>query len=119
MIAWLCQEYQSIFTDGSRKMKVARGKVHKYLGITLDFATAKVVKVTMIDYIDEIIETWNRACKEFNNSFEFVGNRKRIPTAAPEDLFKFKVDEDALKLSPPESKSFHSNDAVCNETSKA
>jgi hypothetical protein len=106
MIAWLGQEYESIFTDGSGKMKVARGKVHKYLGMTLDFATAKVVKVTMIDYIDEIIETWNRACKEFNNGFKFVGNRRRIATAAPEDLFK--VDEDALKLSPPEAKSFHS-----------
>ncbi len=34
----------------------ARGKVHKYLGMTLDFATAKVLKVTMIDYIDEIIK---------------------------------------------------------------
>jgi hypothetical protein len=33
MIAWLRQEYKSIFTDGSGKMKVARGKVHKYLGI--------------------------------------------------------------------------------------
>ncbi len=29
MIAWLHQEYKSIFTDGSGKMKVARGKVHK------------------------------------------------------------------------------------------
>jgi hypothetical protein len=46
MIAWLCQEYESIFTDGSGKMKVARGKVHKYLGMTLDFATAKEVKIT-------------------------------------------------------------------------
>ncbi len=106
MIAWLPQEYESIFSDGSGKMKVARGKVHKYLGTMLDFATAKVVKVTMIDYIDEIIETWNRACKEFDNGFEFVANCNRIASAAPEDLFK--VDEDALKLSPPEAKSFHS-----------
>jgi hypothetical protein len=106
MIAWLCQEYKSIFTDGSGKMKVARGKVIKYLGMTLDFATAKVVNVTMIDYIDEIIKTWNRACKEFDNGFEFVANCKRIATAAPEDLFK--VDRDALKLIPPEAKSFHS-----------
>ena len=74
--------------------------------MTLDFATAKLVKVKMIDYVDEIIEVWNRACKEFDNGFEFVANRKKIATAAPEDLFK--VDEDALKLSPPEAKSFHS-----------
>jgi hypothetical protein len=106
MIAWLRQEFKSIFTDGSGKMKVARGKMHKYLGMTLDFATAKVVKVTMIDYINEIIKTWNRACKEFDNGFEFLANRKRIATAAPEDLFK--VDKYALKLSPLEAKSFHS-----------
>jgi len=87
-------------------MKVARGKVHKYLGMTLDFTTAKLVKVTMIDYADEIIEVWNRACKKIKNGFEFVANRKKIAMAAPEDLFK--VDEDALKLSPPEAKSFHS-----------
>jgi hypothetical protein len=105
MIAWLHQEYKSIFTDGSGKMKVARGKVHKYLGMTLDFATAKVVKVTMTDHINEIIKTWNRACKEFDNGFEFVANCKKIATAAPEDLFK--VDKDALKLSPSEAKSFH------------
>ena len=65
--------------------------MHKYLGMTLDFATAKLVKVTMIDYVDEIIEVWNRACKEFDNGFEFVVNRKKIAMAAPEDLFK--VDE--------------------------
>ncbi len=86
MIAWLCQEYKSTFTDGSGKMKVARGKVHKYLGMMLDFATAKVVKITMIDYIDEIIKKWNRACKEFNTGFESVANCKRIAMAAPEDF---------------------------------
>jgi hypothetical protein len=106
MITWLRQEYKSIFTDGSGNMKVARGKVHKYLGMTLDFATAKVVKVTMINYIDEIIEVWTKACKEFHNGFESVANRKRIATAASEDLFK--VDKDALKLSLLEAKSFHS-----------
>ncbi len=84
----------------------ARGKVHKYLGMTLDFATAKVVKVPMINYIDEIIEVWTKACKEFDNGFKFVANCKRIAMAAPEDLFK--VDEDALKLSLLEAKSFHS-----------
>ncbi len=40
-IAWLCDEYKSVFTDGSSMMKMAQGKVHKYLGMTLDFATSK------------------------------------------------------------------------------
>ncbi len=42
-------------TNVSSMMKVARGKVHKYLGMTLDFATSKIVKVTMLEYVDEII----------------------------------------------------------------
>ncbi len=29
--------------------------VHKYLGMTLDFATSKIVKVTMLEYVDEIV----------------------------------------------------------------
>ena len=37
MIKHLRQEYESIFEDGSGAMTVSRGKVHKYLGMTLDF----------------------------------------------------------------------------------
>jgi hypothetical protein len=29
MIDWLCQEYESIFEDGSGEMTVSRGRVHK------------------------------------------------------------------------------------------
>jgi hypothetical protein len=36
MIEYLRQEYQSIFEDGSGAMTVSRGKIHKYLGMTLD-----------------------------------------------------------------------------------
>ena len=39
MIKWLRQEYESIFEDGLRKMTVSRGKVHKYLGMTLDYTS--------------------------------------------------------------------------------
>ena len=46
-----------MFKDGTGKMKVARGKVHKYLGMTLDFTTPKLVKVTMLEYVDEIIKS--------------------------------------------------------------
>jgi hypothetical protein len=38
MIKWLRAEYESIFEDGSGVMKVHRGKVHKYLGMSLDFS---------------------------------------------------------------------------------
>jgi hypothetical protein len=104
-VAWLREEYESIFTDGTGKMKVARGKVHTYLGMTLDFATPKLVKVTMIDYVDEIIESWDKACSELDDGYKVVSGRKRIATAAPDDLFK--VDEDAVKLEQAAAKSFH------------
>jgi hypothetical protein len=37
IIDWLHQKYESIFEDGSGKMTVSRGRVHKYLGMTLDY----------------------------------------------------------------------------------
>ncbi len=104
-IAWLCDEYKSIFTGGSGMMKVARGKVHKYLGMTLDLATSKTVKVTMLKYIDEIIGSWDKLCSELNDGYKAISGHKRIATAAPNDLFK--VDEDAVKLDQARAKAFH------------
>jgi hypothetical protein len=92
MIAWLRQEYESIFTDGSGSMKVARRRMHIYVGMTLDFPIDKVMKVTMISYVKEIIETWDKACEASDDGFLHV-TRQRIALAAPEDLFK--VDDDA------------------------
>ncbi len=71
-IAWLSDEYKSVFTNGSGMMKVARGKVHKYLGMMLDFATSKIIKVTMLEYVDEIIGSWDKACCELNNGYKAV-----------------------------------------------
>jgi hypothetical protein len=107
-IKWLRRDYESIFTDGSGEMKVARGKVHKYLGMKLEFTNDGVVKVTMIDYIDEviIIKAWDEAVTKFNNRFEREVKRQRIAKAAPEDLFK--VNEDAVKRDKDKSKVFHS-----------
>jgi hypothetical protein len=57
IIDWLRLNYESIFEDGSGKMKVSRGKIHEYLGMTLDFTQPGVVRVTMFKYIDEIVTT--------------------------------------------------------------
>jgi hypothetical protein len=104
-IAWLREEYKSVFTDGSGKMKVARGKVHKYLGMMLDFTTSKIVKVTMLEYVDEIVGSWDKACSELDDGYNVVSGCKRIATAAPKDLFK--VGEDAVKLDQVRAKAFH------------
>ena len=57
MVTWLHQEIKSIFEDGSGKMTMSRGKVHQYLGMTLDYSVHGQVKVTMFDYISS--EIWS------------------------------------------------------------
>ena len=56
-IGFLREEYQRIFENGSGTVQVNRGKVHKYLGMTLDYYKVGQVKITMLDYIDEIIDS--------------------------------------------------------------
>jgi hypothetical protein len=73
--------------------------------MTLNFTTLKTVKVTMLEYVDEIIESWDKACSELDDGYKAVSGRKRIATAAPDDLFK--VDEDAMKLDQARANGFH------------
>jgi hypothetical protein len=105
-IKWLRRDYESIFTDGSGEMKVARGKVHTYLGMRLDFTTDGVVKVSMIDYIDDVIKEWKGITSKLDDGFDrVVSKRRRIATAAPDDLFKVK--DDQVKLGTIRAKYFH------------
>ena len=39
-IDWIIQEYKSIFKDGYGAMSVIRGKIHKYLGMNLDYTVS-------------------------------------------------------------------------------
>jgi hypothetical protein len=87
IIEYLRQEYESIFKDGSGEIMVSRGKTHKYLGITLDYTVHGQVKITMFDYIDEILTAFNKA--------EPKGGGNNT-SAAPESLFK--VDESCEKI---------------------
>ena len=103
-IAWLRKQYENIFEDGSGKMKVSKGKIHKYLGMTLDFTTKNIVKISMFDYVKEIIAAWDKAPK-MNDGFVTVTSKRTKKCAAPEDLFK--IDEDATKLDTEFSTAFH------------
>ena len=96
MIEWLRQEYESIFEDGSGQMTVSRGKVHKYLGMTLDYTVRGQVKITMIDYIDEILTAFDKADPKGSGT---------KTSAASENLFK--IDEDCEKLQPSKAVEFH------------
>jgi hypothetical protein len=59
----------------------------------------------MLEYVDEIIGSWDKACSELDDGYKAVSGRKRIATAAPDDLFK--VDEDAVKLDQAKARAFH------------
>jgi hypothetical protein len=96
IIDWLHQEYESIFEDGSGKMTVSRGRVHKYLGMTLDYTVCGRVNILMFDYVNEIINAFDKA--EPNG-----GGTKS--SAAPDNLFK--VNEDNEKLPPEKAVEFH------------
>ena len=71
LIEILRQEYESILEDGTVKMTVHRGKVHKYLRMTLDSLKKGVCQVTMFDYIKETLEAFDKMdpkAKGTNNS---------------------------------------------------
>ena len=42
-------------------MEVKCGKVHKYLGITLDYYAVCQVNITMLDYINEKFDAFEKA----------------------------------------------------------
>ena len=106
IIEWLRQDYESIFEDGSGKMKISRGKIHKYLGMTLDFTKRDQDKISMVEYVKVIIGAWERARNFSDDGFTTVkrGRKGRL-TAAPEDLFK--VNEDSTKLNQSMATAFH------------
>jgi hypothetical protein len=104
-IKWLRAEYESIFKDGSGVTKVHRGKVHKYVGVSLDFSHKGQCRVTMYDYLDGILLAFDAAVKKHGDGFTPV-TRQGFKTPAPNNLFV--VNEDCCeKLSEAVSADFH------------
>ncbi len=106
-IEWLRSEYEHVFEDGTGEMKVHCGKTHKYLGTSLDFGRDNQCRITIIDYVDEIVAAYDKALSELDDGFSAV-KKKSNPartSAAPNDLFV--VDKDAEKLSEESSIAFH------------
>jgi hypothetical protein len=96
MIEFIRHEYESIFEDGSGAMAVSRGKIHKYLGMNLDYTVRDQVKITMFDYVDEILTTFDKA--------EPKGGGTKT-SAAPVSLLK--LDENCEKLKQDKAVEFH------------
>ena len=90
-------------------MKVHQGKVHEYLGLTLDFSTKHQVNILMEEYVKSLISAWDKAePKVDKDGFELVKSKhgqKKKTSAAPENLFK--IDEDSEKLKMLQSTAFH------------
>ena len=79
-------------------LTVTRGKVHKYLGMMLDYRVDGKVKVIMTDNVDEILKD---APQEL-----LKPSRDQARTPAGKDLFD--VDENSEKLDDDKSEKFHS-----------
>jgi hypothetical protein len=77
------------------------------LGMLLDFSHANQCRVTMIDYVDEIVVAYDKALTKLSDGFSAVKKKSNIArtSAAPDDLFV--VNEDAEKLSEEEATAFH------------
>jgi hypothetical protein len=103
-VDWLRAEYKSIFKSGLRVMKVHRGKVHKYLGMGLDFLHKEKCIVTMHDYLDGILKVFDAAMEKHEHGFLPV-TRLRYETPAPDNLFI--VNEDCEKLPDEMAADFH------------
>jgi hypothetical protein len=72
--------------------------VHKYLGMTLDYSTPKQVKITMLNYIDEILAAFCAA--------DTKGTGAEVKSsAAPDNLFT--LDPKCEKLDANKAQIFH------------
>jgi len=101
MANWLKSTYERLFDDGSGAMKISRGKIHEYLGMTLDFTVPDEVKITMIPYIKEIVQLFKK-----HDDSDRTAN-----TPAAEHLFK--VNEELSPLTQEQATIFHNFVAKC------
>ena len=74
-----------------------RGKVHEYLGMTIDYSVPGKVKFSMIDYIKNMLDALPKGMEG--------------EAATPASLHLFNVNEEADKLDDSTSEMFHHNTA--------
>jgi hypothetical protein len=71
-------ELQNVFKDRTSQMKAHRGKTHKYLGMSLDFSHSNQCRVTMIDYLDEIVIAYGKALQDFQAMVSVLSQRRQM-----------------------------------------
>ena len=106
MYVWLEKTYESLFDDGLGAMKLKRGKIHKYLGMQIDFSVAGQVKITMFDYIQEMLEDFHK----------FDPSKTVSRTPAADHILK--VRDDQPKLNEQKSQTFHTFTAKASFATK-
>jgi hypothetical protein len=60
-LEWLEKKYGD---TNLGSVKAVRGKIHNYLGMTLDYTTPKKVKLKMKEYIEQMIKEYPEEIKE-------------------------------------------------------
>ena len=106
-IGWAVNKYED---SDITKLKPSRGKIHDYLGITLDYSEPGVVKLYMKDYIRKMLE-------EFKYKHE-LKEIKRVSTPAADHLFE--INPSSTKLENQKREEFHTTVAkalfLCKRT---
>jgi hypothetical protein len=76
MAEWL--KYERLFDNRSGGMTISRGKIHNHLSMTLDFTIKGKVKITMTDYVEDMLLLFSKHNK----------SNTTVNTPAAEHLFK-------------------------------
>ena len=90
-MTWL----QSKYGSDDKPVKETKGKVHRYLGMILDYSTPGEVKIDMRDYVESMIEDFPE---------DVCGSD--VDTISAGSLFK--VDKNSPKLDQRRAEEFHS-----------
>ena len=91
---WVKDTYGSI-----GEVKITRGKIHEYLGMTLDYSVPGQVSINMIDYVKSMIANFPE---------EYLQGSK---VASPWNENLFKVDDKSPALSDEMREQFHTSTA--------
>ena len=74
-------------------MTIMRGKVHKYLGVTIDYSSPGKVIFSMINHIGKMLDN--------------IPEDMKVESATPAAHHPFDIAEDATKLSQADADLFH------------
>ena len=69
-------DFEIIFEVGSGATQVHRGKIHAYVGMTIDFMSPGQVRISMIKHVEDIIKTFRQDKLKFNNGLLKSSQRK-------------------------------------------